>query len=408
MTIISDFPIFKNRPLVYLDSAATSLKPQQVIDAIVSYYTTIGATVHRGIYKSSVEATGLYENVRIKVCTFIGGNSPSEVIFVRNTTEAINLVAYAWGEENIGRGDEIVTTIMEHHSNFLPWQELAKRKKARLLSARINDKGLLDIDHLKSLLSSKTKLVALTHVSNVLGTINPIKEIVELAQEVGAKVLVDGAQAVPHMPVNVNRLGCDFYAFSGHKMLGPTGIGVLWVKREVGQKMRPFLYGGGMIREVGLKGAKYDGMPLKFEAGTPHIDGVIGLGEAVKYLEKVGMDKVRKHEEELVGYGVREIRKIRGVGGVGEVGGIRVWGPEDIVNRGGVVSFTVDGIHPHDLASVLDADNIAIRAGHHCCMPLHAALGVPATARASFYIYNSQKDVDLLVAGLKKAKDIFK
>jgi len=394
-----DFPILIKNSLVYLDSAATSLKPQQVIESVASYYSEIGATVHRGIYKSSVIATNLYENTRDQVAKFIGANSAREIIFVRNTTEAINLVAYTWGEKNTQEGDEIITTIMEHHSNFVPWQRLAERKKAKLKVVGLTEDGHLDMENFNRLLSKRVKLICVTGVSNVLGTINPITKITQAAKMVGAKVLVDGAQMAPHMKVDVENLGCDFFAFSGHKMLGPTGIGVLWAREELLNGMEPFLSGGGMINEVTVGDTTYADLPLKFEAGTPNIDGVIGLGAAIDYLNKIGMEKVRSYEEKLVEYGT---------GVIGEVRGVRVFGPEKTNLRGGVISFTVDKIHPHDLASILDEQNIAIRAGHHCCMPLHGKLGVPSTARASFYIYNTKTDVDRLVEGINKAKKILK
>ena len=397
---LNDFPILRKKTagkrLIYLDSAATSLKPQKIIDAVDSYYREYSANVHRGIYEISERASREYEKARAKVARFVGAKT-QEIVFVRNTTEAINLVAYSWGDANVGKADRIITSIMEHHSNFVPWQELALRKKAEIKYLDITDDGQLKLDQLDKLLTSKTKLVAISHISNVLGTINPVEKICNMAHKVGALVLVDGAQAVPHRCVDVKRIGCDFYAFSGHKMLGPTGIGVLWVKEELAKNLKPHFFGGGMIGEVSIQRTSFDDFPRSFEAGTPHIAGAIGLGAAVSYLEEIGLRTVVRHEQMLTKYTLEELNKLKG---------IKVYGPASFTERSGIVSFTLDEIHPHDLATILDGDGIAIRAGHHCCMPLHKRLGINATARASFYIYNNKEDIDKLIEGLNKARKI--
>jgi len=396
LNIRKDFPILKNRKLVYLDSSATSLKPKCVIDAIDGYNSQYSANVHRGIYKLSEKATDEYEKARPRLADFINA-SCEEIIFVRNTTEAINLVAYIWGEDNLQKGDNLVTSVMEHHSNFVPWQQLAKRKKAEFRVFDINDDGTLNLEDFKKKLNLKTKLVAVTHVSNVLGTINPIKDIVRQAHEKGALVLIDGAQAVPHIKVDVKDLECDFYAFSGHKMLGPTGVGVLWVRKEILNKMKPFLFGGSMIEKVTLKGAAFNHSPEKFEAGTPDISGAIGFGAAVDYLARVGMQDIEKYEDKLKKYAYQKLAKIQN---------ITIYGPSDINKKCAVFAFNVKGIHPHDLASLLDEEGICVRAGHHCTMPLHTHLGLIASVRASFYIYNTREDVDKLVKAIKKAQKL--
>ncbi|MCP8308813.1 MAG: cysteine desulfurase [archaeon] len=400
--IRQDFPIFeqrfKGKPLIYLDNAATSQRPNQVVDAMNKYYQVYNATIHRCVYKLGEEATNAYEEAREKVAKFINAN-PEEIIFVRNATEAINLVAYSWGRSNIREGDKILLTLMEHHSNIVPWQLLAKEKKAHLEFVDIDDEGLLKIDDFEKFMNEEIKFMGLVHASNVLGTINPVKEMVNYAHKNGALVLVDAAQSVPHMPVDVHEIGCDFLAFSGHKMLGPTGIGVLYGKRELLEKMNPFLGGGDMIREVHLREASWDDLPWKFEAGTSNVAGAIGLGAAVDYLNKIGMKNVREHEKELTKYALDKIVEIKG---------IRIYGPKDINVRGGVISFNLGDIHPHDLASILDDEGIAIRAGHHCAQPLMERLGVNGTARASFYIYNTEGEVDSLVNSLEKARKVFK
>lgn len=394
---LSDFPILKNGSLVYLDSAATSLKPTQVIDSVVSYYKDYPANIHRGIYKISEKATQKYEQSREIISKFIGATSPDEVIFVRNTTEAINLVSRAWGEINLKRGDKVICSVTEHHSNLLPWQRLVGKSGIEILYLDVDENGQISFDQLEEYLSVSPRLVTINHVSNVLGTINDVEKISKMVRQLSdAKVLVDGAQAAPHLPLDVASIGCDFYAFSGHKMLGPTGIGVLWVNRAVWGEMEPFLVGGGMIREVNLEGAVFDDFPYMFEAGTPNIAGAIGLGEAVSYLSKIGMDNIFKHESKLSDYAIDCFNQMKY---------LKIYGPKG--QRSGVISFSVDGLHPHDLASILDEENIAIRAGHHCCMPLHKVLGVPATARASFYVYNTKYDIDRLVDGIEKAKKMF-
>lgn len=390
-----DFPILnkKGRKLIYLDSASTSLKPKQVIKAVTSFYEQYTANVHRGIYKESEEATQRYEDARNKVARFINAEK-EEIIFTKNTTEAINLVAKTWGEANIKTGSKIVSSVMEHHSNLVPWQELVKgkgeREKGKLVFLDINDSGQLELDGLDRVLKGAS-LVAITHVSNVLGTINPVEEIVKKAHQARALVLIDGAQAVPHLRVDVKKIGCDFYAFSGHKMLGPSGVGVLWMKKDIAQVLPPFLTGGGMISRVTLQETAYLDTPRRFEAGTPNIEGVIGLGSAIDYLESLGMEKIRQDEIELTEYALRKLAKIKG---------LTLYGSLKASERVSVISFNIAGIHPHDLASMLDRDGIAIRAGHHCAMPLHARLGITASARISLYIYNTREDIDRLVEAL--------
>jgi len=397
----ADFPIMGRRvngkPLVYLDSAATSQKPAVVIDAMDDYYRRYNANPHRGVYAISEEATAAYEGARQRVARFINAASPKEVIFTRNTTEAINLVRYSWGRANIGAGDRILLTEMEHHSNLVPWQLLAAEVSARLEFLCIDDEGLLQLDALERKLDG-VRLLAISHQSNTLGTINPIKAIAETAHRAGALVLVDGAQAVPHMPVDVQDLGVDFYAFSGHKMCGPTGIGVLWARRALLEAMPPFLGGGDMIKRVKLTEASWNDLPWKFEAGTPAVAEGIGLGAAVDYLTQFGMDAVRAHERTLVDYAMEKLQ---------DVPGITVYGPRDPEVHGGAISFTLPNIHPHDLATLVDRDGIAVRAGHHCTQPLMDRLGVAATTRASFYVYNRADEVDQLVDGIQKAQKVF-
>lgn len=400
--IREDFPILKRliygKPLIYLDSAATTQRPTQILEAMCEYCRYYNSNIHRGIYTISEEATAKYEGARKKLANFINARSPKEVIFVRNATEAINLVAYSWGRANVGPGDEIILSEMEHHSNLVPWQQLAKEKGAKLKFIPIDEEGLLRLDQMEVLLSDRTKLLAITHMSNVLGTINPVKEIVKRARSVGAATLIDGAQSVPHLGVDVRDIGCDFLAFSGHKMLGPTGIGALYGRRELLEEMPPFLTGGDMIIEVHFSGAKWNELPWKFEAGTPSIAEGIALGAAVDYLAKIGLDRIRQHEKDLVEYTLARLD---------EMGKIKIYGPRDPELRGGVVAFNIEGMHPHDLASILDREGICIRAGHHCAQPLLERLGVKATARASFYIYNTEEEVDALVDGINKARKIF-
>jgi len=397
----ADFPILGRRingkPLVYLDSAATSQKPAAVIDVMDDYYRRYNANPHRGVYTISEEATAAYEGARQRVARFINAGSPKEVIFTRNTTEAINLVRFSWGRANIGAGDGILLTEMEHHSNLVPWQLLASEVSARLEFLCIDDDGLLQLDALERQLDG-IRLLAITHQSNTLGTINPIKAITDAAHRAGALVLVDGAQAVPHMPVDVQDLGVDFYAFSGHKMCGPTGIGVLWARRALLEAMPPFLGGGDMIKRVKLTEATWNDLPWKFEAGTPSVAEGIGLGAAVDYLTQFGMDAVRAHERTLVDYAMEKLQ---------DVPGITVYGPRDPEVHGGAISFTLPDIHPHDLATLVDREGIAVRAGHHCTQPLMDRLGVAATTRASFYVYNRPDEVDQLVDGIQKAQKVF-
>ena len=409
--IKKDFPIFQNHPeLVYLDSTATSLKPQIVIDALNDYYTKYSANVFRGIYKISEEATANYEEARGKIAKFINSKRNEEVIFVRSTTEAINLVAYSWGRLNMRENDEIVTTIMEHHSNFVPWQQLAAENGGLFKVIDINEDGTLQFDYSNNrtndaVITSRTKLVAITQVSNVLGTINLIKDIIREVKRInpGCLVLVDGAQAMLHMKVDVQDLGCDFYAFSGHKMLGPTGIGVLWGKYELLEAMTPFNFGGEMIREVHVDRTEFKKPPHKFEAGTPHIAGAIGLGAAVLYLENIGIENIRQSEVELIVYALKKLKSLKSV---------EVYGPSDPTYRGGIIAFNLRDkrgklIHGHDVAQILDEDDICIRSGHHCAMPLHERLRLPSSARASLTLYNTKEDVDRLMKGLEKVHTVF-
>ncbi len=397
-----DFPILA-RPihgqrLVYLDSAATTQKPRAVIDALSRYYEHGNANIHRGVHTLAEEATTAFEAVREKVAAFVGAPDARGVIFTRNTTESINLVRYAWARANLKPGHEIVITEMEHHANFVPWIEAARDTGATLRHARIRDDGTLDLDHLTSLIGRNTRLVAVAHVSNVLGTINPVREIAALAHAVGAKLLVDGAQSVPHLPVNVADLGCDFLAFSAHKMLGPTGVGVLVADQAVLEAMPPFLTGGSMIREVKPDRATWNEVPWKFEAGTPDIGGVIAFGAALDYLHAIGMEAVRAHEVALTRYALDRLRTLPT---------LTLHGPARAEDRGGVVSFVDRDLHPHDLAQVLDRHGVAIRAGHHCAQPLMRRLGVVATARASVYVHSDRDDVDALVAAIAAARSYF-
>jgi cysteine desulfurase/selenocysteine lyase len=399
----ADFPILRREinghPLVYLDSASSSQKPDVVIDALSDYYREYNANVHRGIYTIGEQATAAYEEARARTARFINAPDSHEVVFTRNATEAINLVSYSWGRRNIGAGDTIVLTEMEHHANLVPWQLLVQEKDGDLEFIPITDDGILRLDVFEVLLRLKPKLVAFTHVSNTLGTINPVRQMTEMAHTAGALVLVDGAQAVPHLPVDVQELGCDFYAFSGHKMLGPMGSGALWARRELLEAMPPFLAGGEMIREVHLRRSDFNDIPWKFEAGTPAVGDAIGLGVAADYLSGIGMAAVREHERVLVAYALDAL--------AGRVPGIELYGPMDPDLRGGVIPFNLPGIHPHDVAQVLDRFGIAVRAGHHCTMPLHERLDLAATARASFSVYSTTEDVDALAAGLLEVQRVF-
>lgn len=384
--------------LVYLDSAASSQKPIAVIEALDTYYRDYNANVHRGIYDLSEKASEAYEKARKKVGRFINAASWREVIFTRNATESLNLIALTWGLDNIKAGDTIIATEMEHHANLIPWQQLAQRTGAKLAYIPVTRDGLLDMVAFDQMLDDSVKLVAFTHMSNVLGTINPAREIIHKAHAVGAITVIDGAQSVPHMATDVQALDCDFLAFSGHKMLGPTGIGVLWGKRALLNDMPPFMTGGDMIKQVSFDGAEWNSLPWKFEAGTPAIAQAIGLGYAVDYLNEIGMDAIRDHEKEITTYALEKL---------GQVEGLHILGPLDSEIRGGAVTFTMGDIHPHDLASLLNHYNIAIRAGHHCAQPLHDKFNISASARASFYIYNKPEDVDKLVEALDKSRDVF-
>ncbi|MBX9720175.1 MAG: cysteine desulfurase [Candidatus Obscuribacterales bacterium] len=399
--IRKDFPILDRKinghKLVYLDNAATSQKPLSVINAISDYYKNTNANIHRGIHTLSEEATTAYEDVRDKVAAFIGAKETRSVIFTRNATEAINLVAQTWGKTNILPGDEIVISAMEHHSNLIPWQWLAQERQAKLRFIELTPDGRLDMESAKSVINDKTRLVAITQMSNVLGTITPIPEIAKLAHAHGALLLVDGAQGVPHLPTNVEEMGADFLVFSFHKLLGPTGVGILWGRPELLEAMPPFLGGGDMIASVWRDRATFNELPWKFEAGTPNIADVIGAGAAIDYLMNLGMDNVRAHEIELTDYALKAFQTLDDV---------KIYGPLDAQSRGGVISFSLDHIHPHDLGQILNESGIAIRAGHHCCQPLMRDLQVWGTARASFYLYNTKAEIDLLIEALKEANKV--
>lgn len=400
--IRAEFPILAapkgGQSLAYLDSAATSQKPHAVIDAVAQFYRRDNANIHRGLYELGRRATEVYDNARADVAAFLGVADAGELIFTRGTTEALNLLAYAWGLDALRPGDEVLLTVMEHHSNLVPWQMVARRTGANLRFIGIGEDGQLDLSDLDTLLTERTRLVSLVHVSNSLGTINPVAEIARRAHAAGALVAVDGAQSVPHLPVDIPELDCDFFAFSGHKMYGPTGIGGLWGRRELLEAMPPFQGGGDMIDTVQLEHSTYAGLPNRFEAGTPNIAGAAGLAAATQFLQDLGMAAVREHERHLLGYALSAL---------GEVPGLTIYGPRAPEQRSGVISFTLGDIHPHDLATILDDDEIAIRAGHHCTQPLMRRLGVTATARASFGVYSTEGDVDRLVAGLHRARGLF-
>jgi cysteine desulfurase/selenocysteine lyase len=399
----NDFPILSrkvhdDKPFIFLDSAASSQKPIAVIDALSNYYKTSHANVHRGVYQVSEEATAAMEKARVKIARFINARQSKQIIFTRNTTESLNLIAYSWGSANIHAGDLIILTEMEHHSNLVPWQLLAQRTGARLEFIPVTDDGLLRLDIYAQLLQQQPKLISFTHMSNVLGTINPAQEMIAQAHAAGAIVVLDAAQSAPHLPLDVQALDADFVCFSGHKMLGPTGIGVLYGKKALLEAMPPFMGGGDMIRTVKLRESTWNDLPWKFEAGTPAIAEAIGLGAAVDYLKALDMNLVRQHEQEITSYALEQLR---------EVAGITIYGP-DAQQRGGVISFNVKDVHPHDLASILDQEmGVAIRAGHHCAQPLMDRYDLPATARASFYVYTLKEEVDILVQGLHKAQQIF-
>lgn len=399
--IRKDFPILSevvnDRKLIYLDSSATSQKPQSVIDKTVEYYTHMNANVHRGVHTLGTRATDGYEGARETVRNFINAQYFEEIIFTRGTTTALNLVAYSFGDRVVEAGDEILITEMEHHANLVPWQQLAKRKDAVLKYIPLNEDGTISIDAVKNALTDKTKIVSMAHVSNVLGTINDIQSITELVHEHGAYMVVDGAQSVPHMKVDVQALGCDFFAFSGHKMCGPTGIGVLYGKKALLDKMEPIEFGGDMIDFVGLQDSTWTELPTKFEAGTPLIAEAVGLAEAIKYLESIGLDNILEYEHELTAYAYEQMSAIEG---------LEIYGPT-ADKRAGLITFNLEGVHPHDLATALDSHGIAIRAGHHCAQPLMKWLGQSSTARASFYIYNTKEEIDQLVTSLKETKEFF-
>jgi len=386
------------KPLVYLDSAATSQKPRSVIAALSKYYEQDNANVHRGIHELSRRATVAYEEARAKLANFIGAAEPEELVWTRGTTEAINLVAGSWGLANVKEGDEILLSTMEHHSNIIPWQILANRTGARLRYIEMDDQGRWILDDLSDLLTERTRIVAISHISNALGTINPVRDIVDLAKAAGARVLVDGAQAVPHRRVDVQELGCDFYTFSGHKMCGPTGTGALWARRELLESMPPYHGGGEMIRVVGRETSTWAEIPHKFEAGTPNIAGAITLGVAADFLDEVGFDAIAEHERNVLAYALERL---------GELDGIQIYGPTDPNERSGVISFNMGDAHPHDISTILDSEGIAIRAGHHCAQLVMQHFGVSATARASFYLYNTTDDVDRLIDGLVSVQSIF-
>ena len=398
----ADFPILSrknnDRPLVYLDNAATTQKPRQVIAAITNFYEQTNSNVHRGVHTLSIEATDAYELARTKVAKFINAPRPETVIWTRNTSESLNLVAATWANAHVGEGDNIVITAMEHHSNIVPWQQLAARKNAELRYLAVGKDGLLDMANIESIIDSRTKIVSVTHVSNVLGTVNPVAELANRAHEVGAVILIDAAQSVPHMPVDVQAIDADFLCFSAHKMLGPTGIGVLYGKYDLLDEMPPYMYGGDMILEVTYEDATWNDLPYKFEAGTPNIADAIATGAAVDYLSELGMENVWEHEQQLTAYGMDQISSLNH---------ITIFGPEDPALKGGVISFVHDKIHPHDLGTALDQQGIAIRTGHHCAMPLVRSYGVVAAARASFYVYNTKTEIDALVDGIRETERYF-
>jgi cysteine desulfurase/selenocysteine lyase len=400
--IRSYFPILNQEvngyPLVYLDSAATSQKPVQVIEALKKYYEFDNSNVHRGVHTLGNRATESYEGAREKVRNFISAKSTQEIIFMRGTTTAINTVAQSYGAANVQEGDEIVITYMEHHSNIIPWQQLAKEKGAVLKYVDLEEDGTLSLEKVRATITERTKIVSIMYVSNVLGTMNPIKEITQIAHENGAVMVVDGAQAAPHLRIDVQDLDCDFFAFSGHKMCGPTGIGVLYGKKELLEQMEPIEFGGEMIDFVGLYDSTWKELPWKFEGGTPIIAGAVGLAAAIDFLEEIGLDEIEKHEHQLAAYAMDRMSTING---------LTIYGPKDPSKRAGIVTFNLDDVHPHDVATVLDMNGIAVRAGHHCAQPLMKWLQVTATARASFYVYNSEEDIDRLVDGLSTAKEYF-
>jgi cysteine desulfurase / selenocysteine lyase len=399
-SVRDDFPILRTvvhgKPLIYLDNAATTQKPQVVLDRLVCYYTHENANVHRGVHLLSERATDVYEGARKTAARFLHAAGTQEIVFVRGTTEAINLVAQTYGRVHVGAGDEVVITVMEHHSNIVPWQMLCDERGARLRIVPMTDEGALRIDSYEALLGDRTRIVAVTHVSNALGTVNPIRRIVEIAHARGIPVLVDGAQAVAHMAVDVQALDCDFYTFSGHKLFGPTGIGVLYGKAALLDAVPPYQGGGDMIRSVSFERTLYNELPYKFEAGTPNIAGAVGLGAAIEYVEALGFDRIGAHERDLLAYGTRALEDIPGLHLTGTA-----------ADKGGILSFVLDGVHPHDVGTILDREGVAIRTGHHCCQPLMTRLGVPATSRASLALYNTRAEIDVLAGALAKVREVF-
>jgi len=396
----ADFPALhqdiKGKPLVYLDSAASAQKPRQVLDAMTRLYSHDYANIHRGVHELSERATKAYEGARLKALRFLNASSEREILFVRGTTEGINLVAQTYGRVNVGEGDEVLITHLEHHSNIVPWQMLCEEKRAHLKVVPIDDRGDIDMDAFRKLLGPRTKIVSLAHVSNALGTINPVRTVVELAHDRGVPVLIDGAQAAPHLRVDVATLGCDFYTISGHKMFGPSGVGVLYGKEAILEKMPPYQGGGDMIASVTFEKTTYNRLPYRFEAGTPNIAGVVGLGAAMDYLTEIGIDAITAYEEELLDYGTEQLRSVPGLRIVGEAR-----------HKASVLSFVLDGIHPHDIGTILDQEGIAVRTGHHCAQPVMDRFGVPATARASLALYNTREDIDRLVSGLHTVRQVF-
>ena len=402
VTMRREFPTLEQsingRPLVYLDNAATSQKPRVVLDALQAYYENDNSNVHRGIHELSRRATVAYEESRAKVAGWVGATEPSEIVWTRGTTEAINLVSTAWGLDNVGEGDEILISVLEHHSNIIPWQLLARRTGAVIKYIELDEQGRWILDELPHLLTDRTKIVAISHVSNALGTVNPVKRVAAAAHEVGALVLVDGAQGAVHMKVDVQDLGVDCYAFSGHKMCGPTGIGVLWARRDLLDSMEPYQGGGEMIHFVGRDESSWATVPHKFEAGTPNIAGAIGMGAAIDFLSEVGMDAIAEHEHKLLGYALERMNK---------VDGICIYGPQSPDEHSALISFTLGDAHPHDISTILDSEGIAVRAGHHCAQLAMQHFGISATARASIYLYNTESDIDRLIEGLEQVQSIF-
>lgn len=396
--IREDFPILKDNKIAYLDSGATTQKPEQVINAVSDYYKNSNANPHRGAYSLSIEATEIYENARSKVAKFINSATPNQIVFTRNASESLNLIAYSYGMENINENDKIVLSIMEHHSNLVPWQNVAKNKNAKLEYMYTDSNGELTLEEIQKKIVPGVKLVGITHVSNVLGTINPVKEIINRAHEVGAVVVLDASQSVPHMKVDVEDLDADFVVFSGHKMLSPFGIGVLYGKKELLENMKPFLFGGDMIEYVYEQDTTFAEIPTKFEAGTQNVGGAVGLSAAIDYLNNIGMDNVEKIEKEILEYAMNELEKLDF---------IEIYGPKELSHKAGVISFNIKGVHPHDVASVLDSQGVCVRSGNHCAQPLLRYMGLDSTCRASIYIYNTKEDIDRLVAALKKTRDMF-